>query len=554
MIVWLASYPRSGNTFFRVLLKNFFGQKTYSIYNDSTGIGEDQKTTDLVGHAFLPENFDYEEAKKSEELFLIKTHDLPSDLVKGDKFIYLIRDGRESVLSYQKHLEEFSENDVDLSEIILGNVNFGSWANHVMQWNTKSFENGLVIKFEEMVRDPRKTLKRVSDFIGLPLLESSVPSFEELNKVNPRFFRSGETSSWKHRMSGEEIGIFNLTSAHMLTDFGYESTASPIYASKISLLLSSYLSDVADCKKLSRRISQLDIQAERMKERNEDLRNKNKGLIAENEIHRTLRNNFVWRKPGNRERKTVTVVTVAFNAARHIQKTIESVISQTSNDFEYILVDGGSTDGTLKIIKNYRDSVDVIVSEADKGIYDAMNKAVDLARGEWIIFMNSNDWFTNDSVLEDVFSQNHKDADFLYGDHKFTNGSQSFSVPARSLSTMWQRISFSHQALFSRTELMKKHKFDLSKQVVADYDFYYKCYVSGYKFVYVKNEIAVVSDGGFSSISFLRRTWERWMVVRKYTPSAKVNAFYSLLLLWRWVPSKMKKFLKNKMQVLRKLP
>jgi glycosyltransferase involved in cell wall biosynthesis len=230
--------------------------------------------------------------------------------------------------------------------------------------------------------------------------------------------------------------------------------------------------------------------------------------------------------------KRVTVVTVAYNAEAHIEKTIQSIIEQNFDSFEYIIIDGNSNDNTLKLIKKYEKNIDLIISEPDHGIYDAMNKAVSFSSGEWIIFINSNDWFLGDNILSDVFSQTHSDADFLYGDHQFYNGENTSFIPVRPLEDMWKRISFSHQALFSRTNIMKKYKFDLSKKIAADYDFYYNCYIKGYRFKYVERCISVVSDGGLSSVSFFRRTRERWMVVREYTPSLKVDIFYLLFFLW----------------------
>ena len=105
MIIWLASYPRSGNTFLRIILNNVFNVKTYSIYDDELDIGSDEQTSDVVGHRFLPENFSISEAREKEERYYIKTHDLPDDLDnKKDKVIYLIRDGRESSLSLTRYL------------------------------------------------------------------------------------------------------------------------------------------------------------------------------------------------------------------------------------------------------------------------------------------------------------------------------------------------------------------------------------------------------------------------------------------------------------------
>lgn len=575
MIIWLASYPRSGNTFFRIFLKNVFNQKTFSIYDDKFDIGADEKTAEVVGHEFLPRDFDITQAKKSEEIYFIKTHDLPSIVDEGDKVIYLVRDGRESILSYQKHLAVFSEKNVDITEIILGNVPFGSWANHVAEWTARDEENTMFVKFEKLIQNPEEIINNISSFINLKPLNRELPSFAELNKVNPNFFRSGETASWRRNMSLDDIALFDAIGSHMLACHGYDATSSPINSKKLSFLLAKYISDSRKPVKVSDTLKNVELQCADPQKNNEDLMDQIKNiksksdalrsesdlllkkvnaLEAESELFHLMKPGFFWQRVPNRERKKVTIVTVAYQAEDHIENTIRSVIEQNYDNFEYIVIDGGSSDDTLNIIKRYQSSIDVIVSEPDGGIYDAMNKAILLARGEWILFMNSNDWFVSINVLSDVFMVSHDDADFIYGDHQFIGDKRTFHVKARPLTQMWKRISFSHQALFSRTELMKKFKFDLSKAVVADYDFYYRCYSSGYRFKYLDQEVAAVSGGGFSSISFFRRTKERWSVVNKYTPSSKVNIFYFGLMLWGCLPKGFKGGLKRKFVRLRQLP
>lgn len=272
-----------------------------------------------------------------------------------------------------------------------------------------------------------------------------------------------------------------------------------------------------------------------------------KAFYSEEEIEGFFKR---WLGPG----KTLTVVTVAYNAEEHIEKTILSVVEQKFENFEYIVIDGNSTDDTMSIVKKYEDKIDQLVSEPDKGIYDAMNKAIDLASGEWILFMNSNDWFADAHVLSDVFAVDNSDADFIYGSHKFYNGVKTVEVPLRPLSSMWKRISFSHQSLFSRTNIMKQYKFNLDKQIVADYDFYFRCYSEGKSFKKINRPISVVSGGGFSSTSFYQRTKERWMVVRAYAPSMKANTFYLFLFVWGLVPSKFKSLARKKIKLLKELP
>jgi glycosyltransferase involved in cell wall biosynthesis len=127
------------------------------------------------------------------------------------------------------------------------------------------------------------------------------------------------------------------------------------------------------------------------------------------------------RRASTADRPLVTVITVVFNGAGEIEETIRSVIQQTYDNVEYIVIDGGSTDGTLEIIGKYGDAIDHWVSEPDRGIYDAMNKGIRLAQGEWLNFMNAGDLFSAKDVVARIFSEpgNYRHSDFIYSDTLF---------------------------------------------------------------------------------------------------------------------------------------
>ncbi len=136
MIIWIASYPRSGNTFLRVILNRIFQLKTHSIYDDAHDIAADDETAEMVGHAPLPDGFELQAARASDELYLIKTHELPPN--HTDRAIYLIRDGREAVLSYANYRQTYHDPAISvaegLNEITFGLDLFGSWGAHVRAW------------------------------------------------------------------------------------------------------------------------------------------------------------------------------------------------------------------------------------------------------------------------------------------------------------------------------------------------------------------------------------------------------------------------------------
>ena len=165
----------------------------------------------------------------------------------------------------------------------------------------------------------------------------------------------------------------------------------------------------------------------------------------------------------------ISIITVCFNAVKTIEKTIQSVINQTYNQIEYIIIDGASTDGTLDIIKKYQDRISYWQSEPDKGIYDAMNKGITVAAGEWISFMNAGDKFVDERVVETVSSYLDKVHAVVYGD-TINEWSFGYELIKPSKDDV---MPFCHQSCFTRSDLLKKYLFDTHYVICADYNFYY---------------------------------------------------------------------------------
>lgn len=223
MIIWLASYPRSGNTFFRVILNSVFDIKTYSLYDDRGDIGADKETSAVVGHEFLPENFSIQKARDDEKIYYIKTHELLDNRVdKNDKVIYLIRDGRESTLSFTKHQNTFGNDTLQIIDTIYGKTFIGSWGGHIKSWGPKDRENTLLIKFETLVKEPTEYIKKLSDFLQIQPVGNKIPTFDALKKINPNFFRSGKINSWEDVFSEEEHMSFWLKNYQMMIEYGYD--------------------------------------------------------------------------------------------------------------------------------------------------------------------------------------------------------------------------------------------------------------------------------------------------------------------------------------------
>lgn len=227
-------------------------------------------------------------------------------------------------------------------------------------------------------------------------------------------------------------------------------------------------------------------------------------------------------------RPKISIVTVCYNAVDTIEKTIHSVINQTYDNIEYIIVDGASTDGTLDIIKKYEEYVTRWVSEPDKGIYDAMNKGIALATGEWINFMNAGDVFFDNKVLSRVANYADKDADVLFGDVACLIDEKLYrlnAVPFYEHLPLHHSMGFNHQSTFVKTRLAKIIKFDLKYKLAADYNMIITIYREGGVFKQLHDTIIAVYDtNGISSKKFRLHLYETLMVDR---PAHIVNLLKS---------------------------
>lgn len=174
----------------------------------------------------------------------------------------------------------------------------------------------------------------------------------------------------------------------------------------------------------------------------------------------------------------ISVVTVCYNAASEIERTIKSVINQTYSNVEYIIIDGGSKDGTVDLIKKYADKITYWVSEPDKGIYDAMNKGITAATGDWINFLNAGDWYCHKSIIAEVVSYTllHEKADILYGSIYNVCDEYHYQLDPFELSNMGKFMPLLHPASFVKASYHKSHLFDVSYKSSGDYHFFYNAY------------------------------------------------------------------------------
>lgn len=200
----------------------------------------------------------------------------------------------------------------------------------------------------------------------------------------------------------------------------------------------------------------------------------------------------------------VTIITVTYNSGPSLRQAFDSVVNQSYQKIEFIVIDGGSTDGTIELIKEYSGKIAYWVSEPDQGIYNAMNKGINKANGELVYFLNSDDYFYNSNVVEaisKIYIQTDK-PDVIYGDVIKYNKKQG--ITGRSgrkigLKDVQKGRVINHQGIFMKRDLLVEHEFNEQYKIVADYELQVKCLIQKCQFLYVDMEIAYYCTDGFSS-------------------------------------------------------
>ena len=215
-------------------------------------------------------------------------------------------------------------------------------------------------------------------------------------------------------------------------------------------------------------------------------------------------------------KELITVVTVCFNAESVIEETLKSVLNQTYPSLEYIIIDGKSKDRTCCIIKKYeplfiqKGFLFRFISEKDKGIYDAMNKGIELATGKWINFMNAGDKFCTPTVIEEVFSRRiADDIKAVYGNTFMIKKNSRKLFRSEAPHIILERMVAFHQSIFTDVQDMKKHPFCPDYKIASDYHYMYQLYRRNGKFLPLSVNIADFdAENGVSSINKIACRWE----------------------------------------------
>jgi glycosyltransferase involved in cell wall biosynthesis len=211
----------------------------------------------------------------------------------------------------------------------------------------------------------------------------------------------------------------------------------------------------------------------------------------------------------NMDSVVLSIVTVCLNVEKDISKAIESVLKQDYTKFEYIIIDGKSTDKTNEIIEKYKDKFDERkialrhYSDCDKGVYDAMNKGIALVKGEWISFLNADDYYYDEKVLIRVFGDSVDEYDLIYGGSVNRLGKDKYYRTAKEPETVYYRMPFVHQAAFIRTDVIKKYMFDLKYRYSADFNQFVKVFLDGYRIKKLNYPIVQFNVQGMSGENIL---------------------------------------------------
>jgi glycosyltransferase involved in cell wall biosynthesis len=215
----------------------------------------------------------------------------------------------------------------------------------------------------------------------------------------------------------------------------------------------------------------------------------------------------------------ISIITVVFNSKNYIEDTIKNILSQTYKNIEYIIIDGKSTDGTVEIIKSYQEKISVLISEPDKGLYDAMNKGIKLATGDYILFINSGDKLFDITTIEQVFLK--PNADVYYGDTVIINtndqeiGLRRLRPPEKlSFKSFKKGMLVCHQSFIARRELVPL--FNLNYRFAADYDWTIQILKNSQLIINTSLIISRFLEGGQTSRTVYKGLLERFIIMKKH--------------------------------------
>lgn len=211
----------------------------------------------------------------------------------------------------------------------------------------------------------------------------------------------------------------------------------------------------------------------------------------------------------------LSIITIVLNDKQNVEKTILSVLNQNIQ-LTYIIIDGGSTDGTLDIIKKYEDKITILISEKDDGIVDAFNKGLDLALGDIVGIVNSGD-FLEENALSYVVENFDKDTDIIYGNVQYFINDKKDYIYSANHNYLDKFMSLNHPAIFVKKSLYEKFGlFDNNFPLSMDYELMLRFFINGAKFKYINRVLSNMSLGGVSDINWRKAYKEAYEIRKKH--------------------------------------
>lgn len=229
----------------------------------------------------------------------------------------------------------------------------------------------------------------------------------------------------------------------------------------------------------------------------------------------------------------ISIITVTYNCESLVEQTLLSCINQTYENKELIVIDGESYDNTLGKIKKYENKIGVIISEKDNGIFDAMNKGISMASGEWIIFMNAGDSFVSYTTLSELtYLLQDSACGVIYAPHVLRYNFHERlinDIPFFEQSKQYRTMGFSHQSCLVRTSLASKYRFHSEYKLSADYKMLWNIYYEeNATFMKSTRPIAVMDDNGGETVSKYKRHLTEECNICGFRPSIKRKIFIEI--------------------------